>query len=405
MCHHLTPFVFVSLAFISCGELASASQEDAAYAVDLQAANQDPRYARITDPTERVHVYRLHKNSELFRQCDKKFIGVLECSISEISTIEAQRAAATVPVKSAVLPPTKAKTNGASAGTTSPSNNVPTANSSHISPFLRQNMPDISLFSQMKSPKDATGAQISYSSDKIAVNDSWAINGIAGFAYQLYGNYSMNSAPYILGAYIAPYVSVDRLWNSNQAQAAKNSDTVTPGIKLEVGVDNLWGGEQYFRMGGADVFDEIANTNAVSTMFEWIPVYGKFIHYPGTIGGVVLYRFDPELIVQYDSTTDRTKVLLFSGGSNALRIGPQVSLLLKPVAKDIPIISSLLLNTTYHWADEAYSRRSLSWFQTALTYNIDPNGYFGFTGNYKRGSDENTGKKVNIYLVSLSGKF
>ena len=202
---------------------------------------------------------------------------------------------------------------------------------------------------------------------------------------------------------MAPYVSVNSIGNS--AQKSKNLDTISPGAKIQVGVDQLWGGQQYFRFGGAAVIDEIADTTAISATFEWIPVYEKFIHFPGTLGGLIAYRFDPELMVQFDSTTNSKKPLLFSGRDQALRIGPLVSLNLQLVDRDIPIISKLFANITYHWAEEFYSARSLSWFQAALTYNIDPNGYLGFTGSYKNGSDENTGRHVDLYQISLSGKY
>jgi hypothetical protein len=39
-----------------------------------------------------LHVYRLHAVSELYRACDKRRLGVLECSIDEIALIEQARA-------------------------------------------------------------------------------------------------------------------------------------------------------------------------------------------------------------------------------------------------------------------------------------------------------------------------
>jgi hypothetical protein len=386
---------------------ADAVPPDVSYAADLQAANADRHYSHIIDETQRVYIYRLHKSSALFRQCDKKYTGVLECSVKEMSEIEAQQTTAPLKATAPTVPASKkqAASDAAPKTAAAPTNKLPTPNSSQVVPFLRHDLPDISLFSSMKAAKDATGAQISYSSDRVAANNAWSIYGVTGVAYKFYGNYSTTPDPYILAAYVVPYVSINRLFNSSQAQASKNSDTIVPGLMFEVGVDNLWGGEQYFRFGGSSVIDEIANTSTASAKFEWIPVYGSLIHYPGTIGGLVAYRFDPELIVQYDSVANTKTPLLFSGGSQALRIGPQGSLYLRLLGNSVPIISSLVGNITYHWAEETYSRRSLSWFQSALTYNIDPNGYVGLTGSYRKGSDENTGKWTDIYLVSLSGKY
>jgi hypothetical protein len=409
MYSHLRRLSFTTAALLLSlqSAKAEAAQQDARDAADLQAAKADRHYSHIIKDEDRVAIYQLHKNSLLFRLCDKKFTGVLECSVQEMSEIEAQSIAAPPKATASTAPASKKQSTSDAAPktTAAASNKLPTPNSSQIVPFLRHDLPDISLFSSMKAAKDATGAQISYSSDRVAANNAWSIYGVTGVAYKFYGNYSTTPDPYILAAYVVPYVSINRLFNSSQAQASKNSDTIVPGLMFEVGVDNLWGGEQYFRFGGSSVIDEIANTSTASAKFEWIPVYGSLIHYPGTIGGLVAYRFDPELIVQYDSLANTKTPLLFSGGSQALRIGPQGSLYLRLLGNNVPIISSLVGNMTYHWAEETYSRRSLSWFQSALTYNIDPNGYVGLTGSYKRGSDENTGKWTDIYLVSLSGKY
>ena len=285
------------------------------------------------------------------------------------------------------------------------STKFPVPNSSQIVPFLRHDLPDISLFSTMKSAKDAIGAQVSYSSDRVAATNAWSIYGVTGVAYKFYGNYSTTHDPIFLRlTRCLMSRSIDYLIPVRRRRL-RTPTRSCPGLMFEVGVDNLWGGEQYFRFGGSSVIDEIANTSTASAKFEWIPVYGSLIHYPGTIGGLIAYRFDPELIVQYDSLANSKTPLLFSGGNQALRIGPQGSLYLRLLGNDVPVISSSVANMTYHWAEETYSRRSLSWFQAALTYNIDPNGYVGLTGSYRKGSDENTGKSTDIYLVSLSGKY
>ena len=69
---------------------ADAVPPDANYATDLQAANADRHYSHILDETQRVYIYRLHNSSALFRLCDKKYTGALECSVKEMSEIETQ---------------------------------------------------------------------------------------------------------------------------------------------------------------------------------------------------------------------------------------------------------------------------------------------------------------------------
>jgi hypothetical protein len=44
--------------------------------------------------------------------------------------------------------------------------------------FLRRDMPDISLFSGIKSADKAKGAEISYARDEVGHDTIWAVNGI-----------------------------------------------------------------------------------------------------------------------------------------------------------------------------------------------------------------------------------
>lgn len=39
-----------------------------------------------------------------------------------------------------------------------------------------------------------------------------------------------------------------------------------------------------------------------------------------------------------------------------------------------------------------------------MTYNIDPEGYLGLTGSYTKGRSEDTGRKKDIWQISLTGK-
>jgi hypothetical protein len=373
-----------------------------------EAMPSDPRFRHIIDPEQRLHVYRLHQVSALYRECDKRRVGVLECSIDEIARIEQARVAK--PERSArparvASPPTIV---GAAVPAPEPLPelpNVPRPNTSTVTPFLRKDMPDISLFSRMKPAKNATGAEISYAHNRIAKNDIWAVHGIAGFAYQIFGDYSRDeSRPSLLAAYVAPYVLVDKTFNTAVAQRSNNTDTVTAGLKVEAGVDNLLGGQQYFRIGGAGVFDRLDDTTAVSVTAEWIPVYDRLIHHPETLLNLLVYRFDPVLMVQFDSTTDQTKPLLFSGRNQSLRIGPQLSLFVQALPRTVPILANFHANLTYHWAYETYSGRKLHWFESALSYNLDPAGHVGLNLTYRKGNDEATGKQVDIAKLTLSGK-
>jgi hypothetical protein len=270
--------------------------------------------------------------------------------------------------------------------------------------FLRRDMPDISLFSGIKSADKAKGAEISYARDEVSHDTIWAVNGIAGVALQLYGAEPPTAAePTLIAVFAAPYVSMNRTSNSSPKFKNKDVDTATYGVKVETGYANLAGGSQFFRIGGAGVEDGIRDATAVSILAEWLPVYPIFEQIiPGTL---LRYTFQPDLKLQYDRTTDAKKPLLFSMDAEALRIGPQFSLALQAVPHANWFLSKFVVNVTYHPAYELYSGRSLSWFDASITYNLDPNGHFGITTSYSKGDSEDTGKATDIAKIALTGKF
>jgi hypothetical protein len=266
-------------------------------------------------------------------------------------------------------------------------------------PLLRQNWKDIDIANCPEAVAKATGATISYTGDRVKNNNSWAVDGTAALIYNAKGEEFATST----GA----YVTVNRLSNSAKSQADNNADTLAYGGYFEYGTAfsdwPYYGG--YLRVRGGGVDDRIRGTNSGQATLEVIPVVadGNFrVHTPfEPIPGLVL-RVDPELIVQYDRIVGGGKTLAFNNLSEALRVGPQVTLKVFPGTSEF--LSHFVGSVTYHWGYETYSQRGLDWFQTALTYNFDPEGYIGLTGGYKRGHDENTGVFTNIYTISLTGK-
>jgi len=69
-------------------------------------------------------------------------------------------------------------------------------------------------------------------------------------------------------------------------------------------------------------------------------------------------------------------------------------------------LNQLSIATFYHWYHEG--RHNLYSFQTNLNYKIGPEiggiGNIGLTVGYTRGSDENTGKNINLFKIGLTGQ-
>jgi hypothetical protein len=278
-------------------------------------------------------------------------------------------------------------------------------------PLLRKNWVDIGFASCPQTVAKATGAEISYSNDRAKQNAIWSINGTAALLY----NTALSNSSY---SSIGGYVTVNRETNSSVTEADSNTNTLAYGGLIEFGFvrettkgiqysdDYIFG--NYFRLRGGAVEDHIKGTNAGSATFEWLPTFrgnGFHIHdaFNPIPGEPYLVRIDPALLIQYARIVGGSKPLAFNDMNQSLRVGPQITVGFYPGTSG-DFLSHFVGSVTYHWAYETYSGRRLSWFDTSLTYNIDSDGYFGLTGTYQRGNDENTGVFANIYKISLTGK-
>jgi hypothetical protein len=267
--------------------------------------------------------------------------------------------------------------------------------------LVRQSFSDIWLFDDPNKVSEVKGATASWSQDNIAHDTTWSIHGMGAAVVSVPGAFGNNS---VLGANLASYVQVDREIHSKLTK--KNADTIVGGGTSEVGID-AFGGSQYLRLSAAALTDRIADQTSVTTMFEWLPVYGgdNCIGSPCAVPGLpIIYRFQPELKVQYDHTTDAGALLTFSGRKEALRIGPEFTFLFKPFGPQLAFLSQLHGQITYHPWIEVYSDTRQSWLDASLTYDIDHAGHLGLTGSYTRGSTEQTGVLTNIYKIALTGK-
>jgi hypothetical protein len=157
------------------------------------------------------------------------------------------------------------------------------------------------------------------------------------------------------------------------------------------------------------VQDAIKGTTAVAVMGQYIPAW---ITIPGIwavtpiLNGNVTYQFDPALDIQYASTTDRKKPLLFSGKDQSLRIGPEFYLIVTPFAGGNEWLSRVNIQGKFHPWYEAYSTNTSMnyWWANSITYNLTSDGNFAVAFSYNRGRDENSGTLTNQYVASLTGK-
>jgi hypothetical protein len=290
--------------------------------------------------------------------------------------------------------------------------------------LLRQNFSDIHLFEDPTKVAEAKGASFSWTDDRVGDDRAWSANGMAAVAYSLPGDFAKKPGETaIMGVSFVPYVQLNRETHSKLTK--KNSDVQTYGGSFELGLDTWTPGEHfqnYVRLSGSSVNDQVADTENFHSIAEWLPVY-KFTKNVcvGVVCGAipvsqlgsgpqVLYKFDPELKAIYDRTSDDNAPIFFSNKPEAFRIGPEVTLLMKlfgpeaVICDDYIDLAKFLFKATYYWNVETFSDRDFSWFDTSLTYNIG-DGHLGLTLSYQNGYLEVTGAQTDLTKISLTGKF
>jgi hypothetical protein len=271
--------------------------------------------------------------------------------------------------------------------------------------FLRQDFADIggSLDAPTETKK-AQGATISFARDVLGRNAIWSTQALGAAVYSIPG-FEVPEQTSLVGAKIGAYATINKVFNSNSKNAAKNSDSVGGGGLAEFDVTRLLGGDHYFRFTAGGTSDRLTNVNEGSFVADWIPsYYNLYMYRPFEITPQLGIDFRPEVLLQYNGTNDQKNKLAFNNRSQAIRIGPQLTVVLFSFVDD-PFWKRLSGQVTYHPYYETVSRHTNAWLKTSVTYNITEEGNIGITGSYKRGPDEETGTRTNLYKVSLTAKY
>jgi hypothetical protein len=273
--------------------------------------------------------------------------------------------------------------------------------------LLRDSWSDAGVLGCPTDVKKATGASISYSDDYVAQNKNWAAKGMAAIAYSQVDLITPGFSPgQWFDKSVAFYVEDNSSFNSKKKLASTNSDSRTAGFSGELGYA-AGNDYQFVRITPNVTQDVIKNTTAVAVMGEYIPALSSYgfwtVHHE--FGDGLNWQFDPDIKLQYASTTNTKNPLQFSGKSQSFRIGPDLTVLLQPfVGGTNDFWDRIGLNTTFHPWYEAYNGHGSYWWTTAVNYRLDTQGNVGLKFSYNRGLDENTGTMTNQYLVSLAGK-
>jgi hypothetical protein len=419
-------YLLVFLCVCFGAPCADAQAIDPYFDQDLRSATADPRYAHLATATEKVRVYRLHNFTPAdWDTWDPTFRGTMDAAAAaklrsaaaaplanggrrQALTSVAVAAPASTALMLAPVPPLTPAEQSAAAKNAKPATIPADDTAGQWVAYLRKDFSDLYSINSPNIPADSTGATLSYSLDQVARNSIWSGEGalFTGYNY-LAPQFGLNGQPYILGFTAGPYYTWNATFNSNRADASKNNNVQTAGAAAELATGNFLGVDDFFeftRVAVGETRDYVKNTSSLSVAADFIPVYQPLrLHYPiwiKTFGSSQLgIRFDPDFRIQYDSLDGGNKPLLLSNRTDALRIGPQVGIWLRPFDA-VPYLENTIVNAIYHWDEELYSRQSLYWAEVDLTYKFNAN--VGITASYQNGKNESTGATTNLFKISLS---
>lgn len=282
--------------------------------------------------------------------------------------------------------------------------------------ILRRSFDEVSALASPGNPADATGAQLSYSRDNVALNTAWGLHGVAAVAFTTrYADLSESQRFTPRSSFtVAPYLKFDKVANSNSNLSSKNLDTLTPGVMLELARENVSITGQdttthYFRLDGGSTMDFKGVPGSWHIAGEWQPVSNSdYINAPLPIHPFnIALNSIFKVVAEYDSQIRDADQPIFSKHPYALRVGPTVGLKMTPVTlSDFwpKWLQRVKIVTTYSVLQDVYSPATYGTFETAGTYNIDKDGTVGLTASYRRGRVRETGEKLNVIMVGLSSK-
>jgi hypothetical protein len=296
---------------------------------------------------------------------------------------------------------------------------------------LRNDFTDLGPMNCTRDLVSTQGATFSAANNFLTGQYSAAVDGLAALVYRYYGKSDPSTDP-LIGLTVAPYIQGNDTYQFDPTKSqAHNGDTLTAGGFVEAafydpfttkvqGIDDI-----RFRGG-----ETTSSTRTTSNSFvgEWIPSYVlrktfniPNIGLPNPVGETGLYyTISPELMVQYDQfESGPNTALIFSSRLEALRIGPQIALLLNidekgQVLKSFsPEVRGFLANTsaliTNHESWDVYTGKEYSWTLVSLSYTFP--GYqgqpshFGVTASYGYGNAEVSGNKTNQLKIGLAAKW
>jgi len=280
--------------------------------------------------------------------------------------------------------------------------------------FLRRNFEDLGSFAQPNALSDSAGAELSWLRDGVKSNQTWAAQGLIGVRF-LRAEFPTYPS-YISSQTVALYAQFDRTSNSNPVLKSKNTDDLTLGLVHETAIGTAQA-THYIRAKGEIVSDFEGQTKNWNAALEYQP-YGNpsqdvpntvfsYLGTPLPVGQNFFLTISPKLKAEYRGSLDGSGDPIFFRHERAFRTGPTVTAALDGARfKNVPLFFQRMhIAATYGYLYDWVSGRDYRLFDASITENLDDASLFGLTFSYRRGQLETTGANVDIFKISLSGKF
>jgi hypothetical protein len=293
-----------------------------------------------------------------------------------------------------------------------------------VVPTLRLDFNNVGFFKcDADTLVESQGAQISATFDQLAHHTSISGDGIAALIVRP----KIGNGDGVIGLVFGPYIQADGTYQfKSQASPQKQTSTLVEGgfIQVNFNPPGTASNEYFrFRAGAQQSSTGASSTTMVGEWLPYLPMGWGFIPPLGRTfnEGSLDLVLTPEVVLQYDHLDAGPRsAVLFSTGASALRIGPQIGLLLSPKTctntdtephrcdgADNPSHNSLLgllsLNLIAHISDDTSSGRRYAWGMATLTYNWTPN--FGLSASYGAGNSEATANQTSQIKLGLSIKY
>jgi hypothetical protein len=277
--------------------------------------------------------------------------------------------------------------------------------------LVRRSLEDISTLTLPRKVEDVAGAIFSYSRDNVISNAAWSARGVVAVPFYIEAANAPLDPLAIGHRYVvAPFVAFDKLTNSSAGSVKSNLNNLTLGVISETAITNVgkhYPVSHYVRLNSGANTDFDGNLKSWYLRGEWEPFSTALgLNAPIDFLAATGFAVSPliKLRAEYVGKVGSIDQPIFVSRDDAFRAGSRLGLEIQPVTLWPNWFKKFTLVAAYGYLYDTFSSRSYSLFDSSLNYNIDEAGNYAVSANYRRGRLEETGDKVDQYMVGLAVK-